>query len=82
MAELVYALCALTSVACAVLLLRGYAHSGTRLLLWSALCFIGLGVNDALLLDTTLSGRPWPLRGVAGFAGVVCLLYGLIMDGE
>ena len=34
MATLVYALCALTSLACAVLLLRGYLSSRARLLLW------------------------------------------------
>ena len=46
MATLVYALCALTSLACAVLLLRGYASSRVRLLLWSGLCFCGPGAQQ------------------------------------
>jgi hypothetical protein len=49
MPELVYVLCALTSVLCAGLLLRAYRANRTRLLLWSTLCFIGLGINNILL---------------------------------
>ena len=30
----------------AVLLLRGYARSASRLLLWSGLCFVGLAINN------------------------------------
>lgn len=32
-----------------VLLFRAYAANGMRLLLWSALCFVGLSVNNVLL---------------------------------
>jgi hypothetical protein len=84
MAESVYALCALTGFACALLLLRGYLAGGGRLLLWSALCFVGLAVNDALLFAQTLSG-PLPfatMRTVAGLLGVSSLLYGLIFDAD
>jgi hypothetical protein len=49
MASLVYALCALTSGLCALLLLRAYFANPARLLLWSSLCFIGLTVNNMLL---------------------------------
>ena len=45
MAETVYILCALTSVFCAVLLMRSYRRQRTRLLLWSTLCFAGLAIN-------------------------------------
>jgi hypothetical protein len=48
-AEAVYVLCAATSVACAVLLLRAYARTGAHLLLWSGLCFVCLGANNVLL---------------------------------
>jgi hypothetical protein len=84
MAELVYALCALTGFACALLLARGYVNGGGRLLLWSALCFVGLAVNDALLLAQTLYG-PLPLgtlRALSGLLGVSGLLYGLIFDAD
>ena len=51
MASVVYALCALTSLACAVLLLRAYRRSWARLLFWSGLCFVGLALNNVLLCD-------------------------------
>lgn len=50
MAELIYSLCALTSVACAWLSLRGYQRSGHRLLFWGGLCCLGLSVNNVLLV--------------------------------
>jgi Family of unknown function (DUF5985) len=49
MAEAVYLLCALTSVLCAVLLIRSWLRSHARLLLWSSLCFVGLAINNILL---------------------------------
>ena len=83
MATVVYALCALTSLACAVLLLRGYRASRVRLLLWSGLCFCGLALNNILLLidkrvvpDMDLS--LW--RSIPALAGVALLLYGLVWE--
>ena len=83
MATLVYALCALTSLACAVLLLRGYARNRVRLLLWSGLCFTGLALNNIILLvdmrvvpDIDLS--VW--RTLPALAGIVVLLYGLVWE--
>jgi hypothetical protein len=85
MAEAVYLLCAVTSVTCAALLLRGYARTGTRLLLWSGLCFVGLALNNVVLIvdlmvipDTDLS--TWRL--VPAAAGVLLLLYGLVWEAE
>ena len=49
MAEAVYILCGVTSVCCAILLLRGYRQSRTMLLFWSSLCFAGLAPNNVLL---------------------------------
>ena len=49
MAEEVYILCALTSVLCAVLLIRSWMRSRVRLLLWSSVCFVGLAINNVLL---------------------------------
>jgi hypothetical protein len=49
MAETIYVLCGLTSAACALLLLRAFARSRARLLLWSGLCFAGLALNHVLL---------------------------------
>jgi hypothetical protein len=45
----VYALCALTSLACAALLLRAFRRTRMRLLLWSCISFGGLALNNVLL---------------------------------
>ena len=47
MAAAVYVLCALTSIACAVLLLRGWRSRGVRLLLWSGLGFVGFAIGTS-----------------------------------
>lgn len=85
MATLLYVLAALTSLACTVLLFRSYFASRHRLLLWSALCFIGLTINNLLLfvdlvvfLDVDL--RPWRLA--ATLAGMLFLLYGFILEAD
>ena len=85
MAKAVFLLCALTSLACAVLLLRGYRRNASRLLLWSGLCFVGLALNNGLLVldrvvlpDVDLS--TW--RQVPALAGVGLLLYGLVWDAD
>lgn len=83
MPETVYVLCSLTSIACAALLWRGYRRSRARLLLWSSLCFVGLAVNNVLLIvdvrvvpTTDLS--VWRL--LPALIGVGALLYGLIWE--
>ena len=85
MAEVVYLLCAATSVACAALLLRAYRRHRTRLLLWSSLCFVLLAVNNALLfvdlsVATAVDLTVW--RSVTAFAGVSVLLFGLIWESR
>ena len=86
MAEAVYLLCAVTSLACGILLLRGYARSRARFLLWSSLCFAGLAVNNILLfIDKVLLPEKDYLaewRTGAALVGLALLLYGLIWDAE
>ena len=85
MATIVYILCALTSLACAVLLLRGYRQSGARLLLWSGLFFVGLFVNNVLLI---VDVRVVPqinlavIRLLPALVGVLLLLYGMIWESD
>lgn len=83
LANAIYILCALTSVVCTVLLVRGYRQSGVRLLFWSAWCFAGLALNNILLIvdirvlpDVDL--QIW--RAVPAVAGVALLVYGLVWE--
>jgi hypothetical protein len=84
MALVVYLLCTLTSAACAWLLFRGYRRSAVKLLLWSALCFVGLGLNNVLLfVDMIIVGPELSLalwRKLPAVAGVLILVYGLIFE--
>lgn len=85
MAETVYILCAATSFACALLLARGYLRTRTRLLLWSALCFGALTIDNVLLffdlvvfpsIDLSL----W--RYLSGVVAIAFLLYGMVWDAR
>lgn len=83
---LLFSLAALTSFGCMALLFRGYARTGVRLLLWSAICFICLTANNVLLfVDTIVFPTQFdlrPLRLGAALAGVACLLYAFIWEAE
>lgn len=79
----VYALCFLTSSACAWLLARSYWRTSARMLLWSALCFLFLAANNLLVVaDLVLFPgvdlRIW--RHLLAFAAVAVLLFGFIWD--
>ncbi|WP_420475474.1 DUF5985 family protein [Noviherbaspirillum sp. ST9] len=86
MAPFIYALCALTSMLCSVLLLRGYRRNGYRLLLWSGLCFAGMTINNLLLiLDRVVFPTEVdliPLRLWTALIALLPLLYGLVWEEE
>lgn len=84
MANVVYVLCALTSLACAVLLWRGYGQSRARLLLWSSLCFAGFFLNNVMLIvDVRWSGVDLSLwRSFPALVGIALLIYGLVWDAD
>ena len=68
MAFLAYALCALTAAACSVLLFMAWRRSRSRMLWWSAVCFVFLTLaNVFLVIDFfVLADRAlWPgaMRG-------------------
>ncbi len=81
----VYTLCFLTSSACAFLLGRSYGRTGARLLLWSALCFLFLALNnlvvviDMLIIPTV--SFAW-LRVSLSTVAVSLLLFGLIWEED
>lgn len=82
MAAVIYTLCALTCLACAVLLYRSHRQTRGRMLFWSALCFVGLTASnfllvlDRLVLPNDLSTP----RLAAAFVGLLLLLFGLIWE--
>lgn len=85
MAAAVYLLCALTSIACAALLIRAYRANRARLLFWSSLCFIGLAVNNVLVFFDLIVVPGVDLRLLRDVVALIALgimLFGLIWDQE
>jgi hypothetical protein len=83
MATAVYVLSALISLACAVLLLRSYMQARTGLLLWAAVCFLGLTLNNTLLfvdkvVVTDVDLSLW--RTIPALAGMLALVFGLLWE--
>lgn len=81
----VYLLCLLTSLACAILLIRSYRRERASLLLWSSLCFSLLALNNLIVVIDMLVLRdsdltPW--RQATALAAVLVLLYGFIWRQE
>jgi hypothetical protein len=83
MPGLVYILCMLTSLASAVLLARAATGPGRRLLLCSAVSFVGMALNNVALLADALVGPTvdwsvWP--HLIALASAAILVYGLIWE--
>jgi hypothetical protein len=81
MGIVVYLLCTGTSGLCAFLSLKGYYRSRVRLLLWMGICFIGLSLNNLMLLvdlklmpEVDLS----VVRSIPALIGLVVLIVGLV----
>ena len=83
MATTVYILCMVTSGFCAVLLLREYRRTATRLLLWTSLSFFAWALNNALVF-TDLVVLPTTdlsvIRTLTSLVAVSLMLYGLVWD--
>jgi hypothetical protein len=82
-ATAVYILSALISLACAVLLLRSFAQARTALLMWAAVCFLGLTLNNTLLfvdkvVVTDVDLSLW--RTIPALAGMLALVFGLLWE--
>lgn len=85
MTPAVYILTCLTTLLCAILLLRGYARMGHKLLLWSGLCFAGLSVSNFLVIaDLLLFPRIdfYTWRTGSAAISMALLVYGLIWESE
>jgi hypothetical protein len=79
----VFLLCFLTSFAATILVYRSYLQNRTVLLLWCALGFVALSLNNLLLFidivilpDTDLL----PLRDLSALTAVGLLLYGFVWE--
>ena len=85
MPELIYLLCAVTSLICAWLLLRSYRRTRFALLFWSGLCFSALAVNNLILVLDKLvfpdvNFSMWRLS--SALVALLLLLYGLIWQDD
>jgi hypothetical protein len=82
-AAFAYAIGVLTSIFCALLLIRSYLAARTPLLLWCSLCFVGLAVNNVLLfLDLfvvpDINLELW--RNASALVSLLLMLIGLIWE--
>lgn len=85
MAQTIYILCTLTSLACAWLLFGSYRRTRHRLLFWSGSCFAVMTVNNLLLLlDKVVFPDVYllPFRLITALIALALLLYGLIYEKE
>jgi len=81
----VYLLCLLTSLVCAGLLVRSWNRNRSRLLLWSAVAFVLLAVNNLLVVVDILLLPQIDLRlyrDLTSLVALAFLLYGFIWDAE
>lgn len=81
--SVIYVLCVITSMLCAGLLIRAYRRAPARLLIWCAICFAMLALNNLVLavdvvllpeIDLTM------FRIITALGAVSVLLYGFIWD--
>ena len=82
-ADGIYALCAVTSLVAAGMLLRHYRTRRSRVLLWSCIAFVGLAINNVLVLLDFGVMPAVDLSIIRAFTAAVSLsilVYGLIWE--
>lgn len=82
---LVYALCGVASVLCAILVARRAVAAASRLLVTVALGFGALALNNLLLVADMLvlpSADLWAWRQIFAGAAILIFLYGFIWESE
>ena len=80
---IVYFLCFAASAGCAWLLVRSYFRTRTALLLWTAACFVLLGLNNFLVVIDLVFLPDLDLRFArlaVTVAALATLLYGFIWE--
>jgi uncharacterized protein DUF5985 len=82
---LVYILCFLTCTVCATLLVRGWLRTKTRLLLWTAVSFAFLALNNFFVIADLLIFPGADLvmfRYIAALVAGLVLISGLVWESE
>lgn len=85
MTGILFILTSITTLLCAILLLRGYANVRKKLLLWSGLCFIALTIANLLVFADLVLFPALDLytyRLGADLIAMSLLLYGLIWESQ
>ncbi|KAA6455879.1 hypothetical protein DYQ86_26955 [Acidobacteria bacterium AB60] len=80
-----YILTALTTLLCAILLLRAYFRVRRRLLLWAGLCFAWLTVSNFLVIGDLLlfpSIDLYSYRLGSSAIAMILLIYGLVWESQ
>lgn len=75
----------LTTLLCAILLLRAFATVRTKLLLWSGLCFVGLTISNLLVIADLVLFPEIDLFSYRLFSAAIAmalLLYGLVWESQ
>lgn len=83
MGDVVYLLCALTSLGCTALLWGRYRKSRVGLLFWSGMAFLAFTFTNILLFldNVVFPDIPFLMaRNCLTLTGIIVLLYGLIHD--
>jgi hypothetical protein len=85
MAELIYGLCTILSLAIAVMLWRQHRRSPSRMIYWTALCFTGLALSNLVLVVDKLVFPDLDLRVLRhsiSLLSIGLLLFGLVYEDE
>jgi hypothetical protein len=85
MAELIYGLCTILSLAIAIMLWRQQRRLPTRMIHWTALCFSGLALSHGVLVLDKLVFPDLDLRVLRhsiSLLSIGLLLFGLVYEDE
>lgn len=79
----VYFLCLIASCSCAALLIRAYRRNRTKIVLWTAVGFIFLALNNLCLVADMVwfpSVYLLPLRQVTALLAICVMIYAFIWE--
>ena len=85
MSAALYILTAVTTLVCSILLLRAYIRVRNRLLLWSGLCFVGLTIDNVLMLADVIlfpAVDLYTYRLTSAAVSISLLLFGLVWERQ